>query len=62
MQRVVIIDRDESRQGMAAGLRGAGYWVEEEGESGEGLSRVMEDPRCLVVMSEEMRGVGGRNC
>jgi hypothetical protein len=47
---------------MAAGLRGADYWVEEEGESGEGLSRVMEDLRCLVVMSEEMHGVGGRNC
>jgi DNA-binding response OmpR family regulator len=59
MQRIVMIAGAEDCRGMTMGLRDAGYWVEEEAESSAGLRRVMEDPGCLVIMSEEMPRVGG---
>jgi DNA-binding response OmpR family regulator len=60
MQRVLIIGGEESRLEMATGLRDAGYGVEEEEESSGGLRRAMEAPHSVVIMSEEMPGVGGK--
>lgn len=60
MQRVVIIAREEDRRQMSAGLRDAGYWVEEEGESSGGLRRVTAESHCLVIMSEAMPGLDGK--
>ena len=54
MDRVLVIDSDESRCLVVDGLRCLGFQVDEETNSADALQRVQEDPHYVLVVSESM--------
>jgi DNA-binding response OmpR family regulator len=57
MDRVLVIDSEESRGDVVDGLRCSGFQVDEEANSEDALRRVQEDPRYVLVVSESMPAV-----
>jgi DNA-binding response OmpR family regulator len=54
MDRVLVIDSEESRCDVVDGLRCLGFQVYEEANSENALRRVQEDPHYVLVVSESM--------
>jgi two-component system phosphate regulon response regulator OmpR/two-component system torCAD operon response regulator TorR len=57
----LVIDVDESRQGVVLALQHDGFRVIEALESGEGIKNVLDASPSLIILGEEMPAIDGVN-
>jgi DNA-binding response OmpR family regulator len=60
MEKILVIDSNKSRRSFVVPMQEAGFRVVEAEESKAGVQRALDDEHCLIILSEDMPAVAGR--